>query len=302
VPRETRATNGLPWWCVWISAAASASLPRTSFSSSATTGRASIREVQEDLGAHVLADVDGDVEPVPLRDVAAGDAGDVFRPDSERDCPADVAAEALAAGDRRRDVEIVGAEHRTEPVAARKPSLRTPHGEDTCYVLGYCRKSHLLPHACPHLLPRMEQPSPHWEVNVCLRGHAGCQGLTWDEVSFVDAGDGNRPPVWSHVLIYAGNLATAFQFKFPTHGARVANVDGLFARSRSSATFLGLLHLGWKTRGGRAGTRLSGRRRARRPSHLPPADGRGRIRGWFARLGATCAGIGTLRRMVLSST
>lgn len=116
----------------------------------------------------------------------------------------------------------------------------------SAYILGYCRTSRLLPRACPHLLPRMQQPSPHWEVNVCLRGHTGCQGLTWDEVSLVDAGDGNRPPVWSHILIYAGNLATAFQFKFPTHGARVANVNGLFARPHSSAIFLGSYTWGGK--------------------------------------------------------
>lgn len=77
---------------------------------------------------------------------------------------------------------------------------RTP-----AYVLDYCKKSRRLPLACAHLQPKMSQPSPHWEANLCLVGHSGCAGLTWDELSLADAGNGNRPPIWSHVVVQAGN-------------------------------------------------------------------------------------------------
>jgi hypothetical protein len=107
------------------------------------------------------------------------------------------------------------------------------------YILGYCRKSRLLPLACPHRLPFMTQPPPHWETGVCLVGAAGCRGLTWDDLNLVDAGYGVRPPVWSHIAIYAGNLASAFGFRYPTHGKRVAHLDGLFAKARTRAIFLG---------------------------------------------------------------
>jgi hypothetical protein len=121
---------------------------------------------------------------------------------------------------------------------------RTP-----AYVLGYCKKSRLLPLACPHVLPRMSQPSPHWEANLCLIGHVGCAGLRWDDLSLVDAGYGNGPPIWSHVIIQAGNLAHAFPFKYPTHGSRVSRLDGLYERTRSHAIYVGAFR--W---GGRHGT------------------------------------------------
>jgi hypothetical protein len=111
---------------------------------------------------------------------------------------------------------------------------RTP-----AYVLAYCDKSRLLPRACPRVLPRMSQPSPHWEANLCLVGHRGCAGLTWDDLSLVDAGYGDRPPVWSHVIVQAGNLAHAFPFRYPAAGRRVARLDGLFGRTRSRAIYIG---------------------------------------------------------------
>jgi hypothetical protein len=117
------------------------------------------------------------------------------------------------------------------------------------YILAYCRESQRLPLACPHLLPRMEQPSPHWETSVCVVGRTGCQGLTWDDLSLVDAGYGIRPPVWSHVSIYAGNLTSAFRFAYPTRGVRPRRLDGLFARTRTRAIFLGSY-----TWGGKRGT------------------------------------------------
>jgi len=107
------------------------------------------------------------------------------------------------------------------------------------YVLGYCGRSHRLPLACPRLLPHMAQPSPHWEITLCLVGTVGCSGVTWDDLNLADAGDGVRPPLWSHISIYAGNLVSAFRFPYPTRGRRVRNLHGLFARDRTRPTFLG---------------------------------------------------------------
>jgi hypothetical protein len=69
---------------------------------------------------------------------------------------------------------------------------------------------------------------------------------TWDELSLDDDGYGTRPPVWSHIAIYVGNLAKAFPFRYPTRGPRLTDVDGLFARSRSDAIFLGSYTWGGK--------------------------------------------------------
>jgi len=84
---------------------------------------------------------------------------------------------------------------------------------------------------------------------VCLVGHTGCLGLTWDDLDLVDAGYGDHPPVWSHLSIYAGDLTRAFGFRYPTGGRRVATLDGLFAKARTRAIFLGAY--AW---GGRRGT------------------------------------------------
>ena len=119
--------------------------------------------------------------------------------------------------------------------AAATPSLeRTPS-----YVLGYCRQSRRLPPACPRVLPRMSQPAPHWETSVCVVGAHGCAGLSWDDLELVDAGYGDRPPAWSHISVYAGDLTDAFPFAYPTHGSRPARLDGLFAKPRPRAIFLG---------------------------------------------------------------
>lgn len=117
------------------------------------------------------------------------------------------------------------------------------------YVLGYCKKSPHLPLACPHLLPRMSQPLPHWEASLCLIRHPGCAGLAWDDLSLVDAGYGERPPVWSHVIVQAGNLSHAFPFAYPTSGRRISHLDGLFGRARPDAVYIGKF-----TWGGRRGT------------------------------------------------
>ena len=118
---------------------------------------------------------------------------------------------------------------------------RTP-----AYVLAYCRRSKKLPLTCPKRLPRMSQPSPHWETSVCVAGRSGCLGLTWDVLDTVDAGNGDRPPIWAHISIYAGNLTTAFRFTYPTHGVRPRRLDGLFSKPRAKALFIGSYRWGGK--------------------------------------------------------
>lgn len=85
----------------------------------------------------------------------------------------------------------------------------------------------------------MSQPPPHWETNLCLVGHAGCAGLTWDNLDLADAGYGSKPPIWSHVVVQAGNLTGAFPFKYPTHGTTITRLNGLFARTRTRAIYIG---------------------------------------------------------------
>ena len=141
----------------------------------------------------------------------------------------------------KRDADtLIGRASRATAVVVPRMERITPE------VLASCRRSKLLPLACPMLLPHMSQPSPHWETSVCLAGRSGCLGLTWDVLDLVDAGDGNRPPIWSHISIYAGNLTTAFRFAYPTHGVRPRRLDGLFAKSRSKALFLGSYRWGGK--------------------------------------------------------
>ena len=127
------------------------------------------------------------------------------------------------------------------PGDLRQRMERTPS-----YVLGYCDRSRRLMLACPHVLPKMSQPSPHWEVDLCLVGHSGCAGLTWDDLSLVDGGYGTRPPAWSHVIVQAGNLAKAFPFVYPTRGTMVTHLDGLFARTRTRAVYIGAFRWGGK--------------------------------------------------------
>jgi hypothetical protein len=132
-------------------------------------------------------------------------------------------------------------------VASVLPGERGPRMERTpSYVFGYCDRSRRLMLACPHVLPKMSQPSPHWEVNLCLIGHSGCAGLTWDDLSLVDGGYGTRPPAWSHIVVQAGNLATAFPFTYPTRGTTVTHLDGLLARTRTRAVYVGTFIWGGK--------------------------------------------------------
>lgn len=139
------------------------------------------------------------------------------------------------------------APHTSTATASRRLAVVAPRMERTPpYVLGYCRRSNKLPSACPKLLPRMSQPSPHWETSVCLAGTSGCLGLTWDVVDLVDAGNGARPPIWSHITIYAGKLTTAFPFAYPTHGVHPRRLGGLFAKTRAKALYLGSYRRGNK--------------------------------------------------------
>lgn len=135
------------------------------------------------------------------------------------------------------------------PASSPHSSFRPRMERTAPYILAYCRQSKRLPLACPHLLPFMAQPQPHWETSVCVVGRPGCQGLTWDDLSLVDAGYGNRPPAWSHISIYAGDLKAAFRFTYPTRGVRPRHLDGLFAKARTRAIFMGSYV--W---GGREGT------------------------------------------------
>jgi hypothetical protein len=41
------------------------------------------------------------------------------------------------------------------------------------------------------------------------------------------------------VTIYAGDLGRAFQFRYPTQGRRIHNLDGLFGKKRTRAIFVG---------------------------------------------------------------
>jgi hypothetical protein len=132
--------------------------------------------------------------------------------------------------------------------AARSVDAPTRMERTAPYILGYCKQSRILLRACPHLLPRMAQPSPHWDANLCLVGRAGCRGLTWDDLSLVDAGYGARPPVWSHVLVWAGNLEHAFGFRFPRSRMPRTKIDGLFAASRTRP-----IYVDTRTWGGREG-------------------------------------------------
>ncbi len=113
-------------------------------------------------------------------------------------------------------------------------------------VLADCRRSKFLPLACPTLLPHMSQPSPHWETSVCLAGKSGCHGLTWDVLDLVDAGDGNRPPIWSTSPSTQEPSPAPFRFAYPAHGVRPRRLDGLFAKSRAKALFIGSFRWGGK--------------------------------------------------------
>jgi putative hemolysin len=96
----------------------------------------------------------------------------------------------------------------------------TPRTERTPpYVLAYCARSARLLAACPRVLPKMTQPRPHWETSVCVENRPGCLGLRYDVLDLVDAGNGSKPPVWSHIAIYAGDLRTAFPVRLKVVGS-----------------------------------------------------------------------------------
>ena len=95
----------------------------------------------------------------------------------------------------------------------------------------------------------MDGPQPHWETSVCRAGRDGCRGTAWDDLELVDAGfNGDHPPVWSHISFFAGDLTSAFPFRYPTHGARPAVLTGLFSKPHPHAIFLG--RFDWHGRNG----------------------------------------------------
>jgi hypothetical protein len=149
----------------------------------------------------------------------------------------------VLVGDRasRRTVEQALAIGRSFDLVHRRASGASPRTERTPpYVLAYCRSAPQLRPQCPHVLPRMEGAKPHWETTVCRAGKDGCRGTAWDDLELLDAGfNGDHPPVWSHISFVAGNLSSAFPFRYPTRGTRPTTVDGLFGESRRDAIFLG---------------------------------------------------------------
>ena len=107
--------------------------------------------------------------------------------------------------------------------------------------LRVCRSSRLLAPACPRRLPATRHLSsePPYQVFLCRRGGKGCLGLHWDDLEIQHAGNSNRPPVWLHVAIFAGNLSGAFPFSYPRSGRARQTRNGLFAVNRRRALFLG---------------------------------------------------------------
>lgn len=123
---------------------------------------------------------------------------------------------------------------------AAKPSTEPRLERTPPYVLGYCAQSKWLRLACPRELPHMAQPRPHWETTVCVHGRPTCRGVTWDDVELNDAGNGARPPTWSHIAVEVGpDLTRVFPFAYPTHGVSPKRLDGLFAKTRTKAIFVG---------------------------------------------------------------
>jgi hypothetical protein len=109
------------------------------------------------------------------------------------------------------------------------------------YVLRVCRRSALLAHACPGLLPAVSHLSSEhpYTASLCRAGARGCLGLRWDDLELQHAGPGNRPPRWAHVSVLAGRLDHAFSFAYPAAGPAVTPRDGLFAPARRRPLFLG---------------------------------------------------------------
>ena len=130
------------------------------------------REVQEDLVAHVLLDVDRDLEALPGGRLRAAGIGEVLRPDSECDPPAGVAAEPGPPLPRR----AITARWRPLNATARAPPGRgrgrpprrrcrpsrprlvpTGHDEDAILVAGVDRQGDSSCPGTPRVLERDEQ-------------------------------------------------------------------------------------------------------------------------------------------------
>lgn len=83
------------------------------------------------------------------------------------------------------------------------------------------------------------------ETSVCQAERDGCRGAAFDVLDLVDAGaNGDHPPIWSHITFFAGNLTSAFPFRYPTGGTRPATINGLFRTPHPKATFLGSFNWG----------------------------------------------------------
>jgi hypothetical protein len=70
--------------------------------------------------------------------------------------------------------------------------------------------------------------------------------LTWDDLELQHAGPGSHPPVWAHLSVAAGHIvgARSLLFRWPKAREPTPLRNGLFARDRRSALFLGHVRFG----------------------------------------------------------
>jgi len=120
------------------------------------------------------------------------------------------------------------------------------------YVLRLCRTSGVLAPACPSRIPfitHLRGERAYDLVSLCRPRMRGCAGVSWDDFNIGASGNGDRPPLWLHLAIFAGRLTgtRAFPFHYPTRGRAVGLMNGLFAQARTRALFLGRVRWGNRT-------------------------------------------------------
>lgn len=99
----------------------------------------------------------------------------------------------------------------------------------------------MLAPVCPRRLPYVGPVSQaaYYAPGLCRPDRSGCSGVHWDELDIEASGNGDRPPFFTHVEIFAGDLRGAFPFAYPARGHPLRLANGLFARSRSRPLFFG---------------------------------------------------------------
>jgi hypothetical protein len=120
------------------------------------------------------------------------------------------------------------------------------------YIARLCKSVPALAPACPKRIPYINHLAGERAydlVSLCRRGKPGCAGVEWDDLNIGASGNGDRPPIWTHLTIFAGRLTatSVFPFHYPTGGPVVAIRDGLFAEGRPRAVYFGHVHWGGKT-------------------------------------------------------